>query len=49
MLRQFEQEPERAAKHAIGAAFDKLTNALPQPFRIMRELGRTLGRFGRTD
>jgi hypothetical protein len=49
ILRRLEQEPERAAKQALGAAFDKLTRVLPQPFRIMRELGRSVGRFGRTE
>jgi hypothetical protein len=49
LLRRFEHEPEHAAKQALGAVFDKLTRVLPQPFRIMRELGRTVGRFGRTE
>jgi hypothetical protein len=49
LLRRFEREPEHAAKQALGAVFDKLTRVLPQPFRIMRELGRTVGRFGRTE
>jgi hypothetical protein len=49
ILRRFEQEPERAARDAAGAVFDKLTRVLPHPFRLMRELGRTVGRFSRND
>jgi hypothetical protein len=41
-----EHDPERAAKSLARAAFNKLSEALPKPFRLMRELGRTVSRFG---
>jgi hypothetical protein len=45
VIRQFEQDPERAAKDLVRAAFNKLSEALPKPFRVMQELGRTVSRF----
>jgi hypothetical protein len=48
LLRQMEQEPEQAAKSALRAVFSKLSEALPKPFRMLRDVGRTLTRFSRT-
>jgi len=45
MLRRAEQDPERAAKDLARAVFRKLSEALPKPFRLMRDLGRTLSRY----
>ena len=45
LLRQAEQDPERAAKQATIRAFARLSEALPKPFRLMREIGRGVGRF----
>jgi hypothetical protein len=45
ILRQAEQDPERAARDLARAAFSKLSEALPKPFRLMRDLGRTMSRF----
>jgi len=45
LLRQAEQDPERAARNLARAVFSKLSEALPKPFRLMRELGRTMSRF----
>jgi hypothetical protein len=45
MLRRAEQDPERAAKDLARAVFNKLSEALPKPFRLMRDLGRTMSRF----
>jgi len=45
MLRRAEQDPERAAKDLARAVFRRLSEALPKPFRLMRDLGRTLSRF----
>jgi hypothetical protein len=45
IIRQAEQDPERAAKDLVRAAFSKLSQALPKPFRLMHELGRTVSRF----
>ena len=45
MLRRAEQDPERAAKDLARAVFSKLSEALPKPFRLMRDLGRTVSRF----
>jgi hypothetical protein len=45
LLRRAEQDPERAAKDLARAVFSKLSDALPKPFRLMRELGRTVSRF----
>lgn len=45
IIRQAEQDPERAAKDLVRAAFSKLSEALPKPFRLMQELGRTVSRF----
>ena len=45
IIRQAEQDPERAAKNLARAAFSKLSEALPKPFRLMQELGRTVSRF----
>jgi hypothetical protein len=45
LLRRAEQDPERAAKDLTRAIFTKLSEALPKPFRMMRELGRTVSRF----
>lgn len=49
VLRQMEQDPEHAAKNLIRAAFSKLSEALPKPFRMIRDAGRTLSRFSRTE
>jgi hypothetical protein len=46
LIRRAEQDPERAARDVARAVFSKLSEALPKPFRLMRELGRTLSRFG---
>jgi hypothetical protein len=46
LLRQAEQDPERAARDLARAVFSKLSEALPKPFRLMRDLGRTVSRFG---
>ena len=40
-----EHDPEQAARGLARAVFSKLSEALPKPFRLMRELGRTVGRF----
>ena len=45
LLRQAEQDPERAAQQLARAVFDKLSAALPKPFRVMRELSRAMSRF----
>ena len=45
IIRQAEQDPERAAKQLARAVFSKLSEALPKPFRLMQELGRTVSRF----
>ena len=45
LLRRAEQDPERAAKDLTRAVFTKLSEALPKPFRMMRDLGRTVSRF----
>jgi hypothetical protein len=45
ILRRAEQDPERAAKDLARAVFSKLSEALPKPFRLMRDLGRTVSRF----
>jgi hypothetical protein len=45
VLRQMEQEPERAARDLAKAVFNKLSEALPKPFRLARDLGRTIGRL----
>ncbi len=45
-IRRAEQDPERAARDLARAVFSKLSEALPKPFRLMRELGRTVTRFG---
>ena len=44
-MRQAEQDPERAARVVARAVFSKLSEALPKPFRLMRDLGRTVSRF----
>ena len=46
LIRRAEQDPERTARDLARAAFSKLSEALPKPFRLMRELGRTVSRFG---
>ena len=46
VIRRLEQDPERAARDLARAVFSKLSEALPKPFRLMRELGRTVSRFG---
>ncbi len=46
ILRQAEQDPERAARDLARAVFSKLSEALPKPFRLMRDLSRTMSRFG---
>jgi hypothetical protein len=45
LLRRAEQDPERAAKDLARAVFSKLSEALPKPFRLMRDLSRTVSRF----
>jgi hypothetical protein len=45
-IRRAEQDPERAARDLARAVFSKLSEALPKPFRLMRDLGRTVSRFG---
>jgi hypothetical protein len=40
-----EQEPERAARDLARAVFSKLSEALPKPYRLARDLGRAIGRF----
>jgi len=46
LIRRAEQDPERGARDIVRAVFSKLSEALPKPFRLMRELGRTVSRFG---
>ena len=46
LLRHAEQDPERAARDLARAVFSKLSEALPKPFRLMRDLSRTMSRFG---
>ncbi len=46
VVRQAEQDPERAARTLARAVFSKLSEVLPKPFRLARELGRTVSRFG---
>ncbi len=45
LARRAEQDPERAAKDLARAVFSKLSEALPKPFRLMRDLSRTVSRF----
>jgi hypothetical protein len=45
VMRQLEQDPERAARDLARFVFSKLSEALPKPFRLMQELGRTVSRF----
>jgi hypothetical protein len=45
LLRRAEQDPERVARDLARAVFSKLSEALPKPFRLMRDLGRTVSRF----
>ncbi len=45
LVRRAEQDPERAAKDLARAVFSKLSEALPKPFRLMRDLSRTVSRF----
>ena len=45
LVRQAEHDPERAAKDLARAVFSRLSEALPKPFRLMRDLGRTVSRF----
>jgi hypothetical protein len=45
IMRRAEQDPERAARDVARAVFSKLSEALPKPFRLMRDLGRVVGRF----
>jgi hypothetical protein len=45
IMRRLEQDPERAARDTLRAAFSKLSEALPKPFRLMRDLGRVVSRF----
>jgi hypothetical protein len=45
MLRRAEHDPERVAKDLARAVFSRLSEALPKPFRLMRDLGRTVSRF----
>jgi hypothetical protein len=46
LIRRAEQDPERAARDLVRAVFSKLSEALPKPFRLIRDLGRTVSRFG---
>jgi hypothetical protein len=46
LIRRAEQDPELAARDLARAVFSKLSEALPKPFRLMRDLGRTVSRFG---
>jgi hypothetical protein len=45
IMRRLEQDPERAARDTVRAAFSKLSEALPKPFRLMRDLVRVVSRF----
>jgi hypothetical protein len=45
LLREGEQDPERAAKRATLTALSRLSDVLPKPFRMMRELGRGVSRL----
>jgi hypothetical protein len=45
LIRQAEQEPERAARQLARAVFSKLSEALPRPFRVTRDLSRAISRF----
>ncbi len=45
IMRRAEQDPERAARDLVRAAFSKLSEALPKPFRLLQELGRSVSRF----
>jgi hypothetical protein len=45
IMRRLEQDPERAARDSVRATFSKLSEALPKPFRLMRDLGRVVSRF----
>jgi hypothetical protein len=45
IMRRAEQDPERAARDVARAVFSKLTEALPKPFRLMRDLSRVVSRF----
>jgi len=44
VMRQMEQDPERTARDLVRAAFSKLSEALPKPFRAMRDAVRGIGR-----
>jgi hypothetical protein len=45
LMRRAEQDPERAARDISRVVFSKLSEALPKPFRLMRDLGRAVSRF----
>ncbi|PYQ42479.1 MAG: hypothetical protein DMF77_12715 [Acidobacteria bacterium] len=45
LLREGEQDPERAAQRATVSALTRLSDVLPKPFRMMRELGRGVSRL----
>jgi hypothetical protein len=45
LLREGEQDPERAAKRATVTAMSRLSDVLPKPFRMMRELRRGMSRL----
>ena len=45
LIRRAEQDPERAARDLARAVFSKLSEALPKPFRVMRDLGRAVSRL----
>jgi hypothetical protein len=44
LIRQAEQDPERAAKEAVRMALERLTGAMPRVFRLARDIGRAIGR-----
>jgi hypothetical protein len=45
IMRRAEQDPERAARDISRTVFSKLSEVLPKPFRLMRDLGRAVSRF----
>jgi hypothetical protein len=44
LIRQAEQDPERAAKQAARMALERLTGAMPRVLRLARDAARAIGR-----
>jgi len=44
LIRQAEQDPERAAKEVVRMALERLTGAMPRALRLARDVARAIGR-----